>query len=151
MKQREFIWVTVLVLFFMMVGTLGVLAQGGPGENPPPTLAAWNPDAGELPTDPRGVLVWIVGGGAVLVANAVLAYAYARWPWFAALDGFEKRALAWLTSIAISSAAYALLNLSADFWARGLAFWPYFVTLALGLIGQQSWYHLREKPNGIGL
>lgn len=148
MRKSELGWSVVVMAFVLWLSVSGVAAQGIPGDSPlaTPTLAAWNPDAGELPTDPRGVLVWLVSGGAVIVANALLAYAYARWPWFAALDGFEKRALAWGTSIVLSCAAYGLLHLSGAFWARVLEFWPLFLSVAVGLAVNQTWYHTREKP-----
>ena len=61
------------------------LLQTGPGDSPlaTPTIALWNPDSAALPSDPRGLLAWIVGGGgAWLLAEVLLSEVLSKWDWF---------------------------------------------------------------------
>ena len=142
-------WQMLCIMMLWLILNTRVISAQAPGPvSPVATPIPWNPDSGTLPTDPRSVLGWVMGGGAVIIANALLAYAYARWPYFARLNGFEKRALAWGTSLLLSVGAYKLLTLPDPFWARVLEFWPLLAMVAVGLLGQQGWYHLKEKPRG---
>jgi len=127
-----------------------VLAQTGPGDSP----AAWNPDNGALPTDPRGILAWIIGGGgAWVVAEILLSEVLSRWAWFEeTLSSEGKRGVAFALSLALSMLATWALSWPLDFWLEIGQVWPALL-LAAGAMGigiNQGTHHLRKGARGGG-
>jgi len=114
------------------------LLQTGPGDSPiaTPTIALWNPDSGALPSDPRGLLAWIVGGGgAWLLAEVLLSEVLSRWHWFeTSLSASGKKGVAVALAVLLSSLATWALSFPLDFWLEVDKIWP-MLLVAAGLMG----------------